>query len=259
MAKRDRDTSIWKDNFYRSLPPLYKCFWDYINDDCDNAGVWLTDFKVASIQIGRKINPEKAIELFGNRIQVFDSGNKWHIKTFISDKLGFNELDPKHKFQKSIMDLLAKHKIEKNGLYPDTLQSVKEREGQEKGKDVFKINYKESEKNSTVIAAVEILQPETFQPAALEENLKAVYTDQHREDLIMTFRDIDVDDQWQKFQVKVRGSPKFYRLHNSDGLRLAFNRHLQTAPKKHAVTKNKRNTIDLASGFAARHGSNADK
>ena len=127
MAKRDRDTNIWKDKFYQGLPPLYKCFWDYINDECDNCGVWITEFKTASNRIGRKVKPEVALELFGARIQVFDHGNKWHVKTFISDKLGFDELNPAHKFQKSIIDLLLKHKIQKNGVYPDTLQSVKER------------------------------------------------------------------------------------------------------------------------------------
>lgn len=134
MAKRDRDTAIWKNKFYKGLPPLYKCFWDFINDECDNAGVWLEDFAGAKNYIGKKVSAEKALELFGDRIQVFDNGEKWHIKTFISERLGFSELNPAHKFQKSIIDLLVKHKIEKIGVYPDTLQSVKEREGQEKDK-----------------------------------------------------------------------------------------------------------------------------
>lgn len=137
MAKRDRDTDIWKDKFYRGLPPLYKCFWDYINDECDNAGVWIEDLATAKLRIGKRVDRAKAIDLFGDRIQIFDSGNKWHIKTFVFEKLGFNELNPNHKFQKSIIELLAKHKIDKIKGYPDTLQSVKEREreGQEQGKE----------------------------------------------------------------------------------------------------------------------------
>lgn len=146
MAKRDRDTGIWKEKFYRTLPPLYKCFWDFINDECDNAGVWVADFPGAKLYIGKRIDPDKAIELFGDRVQIFDSGNKWHIKTFVFEKLGFTELNPAHKFQKSIIDLLHKHKIEKNKGYPDTLQSVKEREGQENGKDGIELNKKESVK-----------------------------------------------------------------------------------------------------------------
>lgn len=129
MAKRDRDTAIWRDPFYRALPPLYKTFWDFINDDCDNSGVWLVDFKVASLQIGKRLDQEKAVELFAPRILVFESGMKWHIKTFIPVVLGFSDLDVKSKFQKSIIDLLGKHKLTFNKGSVDTLQSVKERTG----------------------------------------------------------------------------------------------------------------------------------
>lgn len=84
---------------------------------------------------------------------------------------------------------------------------------------------KEPKENSMVIAAVDILDP-------LEFRLKEVYTDLNRGDFTMAYRDIDVDDQWVKFQAKVRGSPKFYALHDTEGLRMAFGRHLQNAPKK---------------------------
>lgn len=137
MAKRDRDTGIWKDPFYRSLPPLYKCFWDFINDDCDNSGVWGCDFRVASMVIGKRIDPEKAAILFGDRILVSEDGHRWWIKTFIPQVLGFevDSLNPSHKFQKSIMDLLTKHKIKNFRVFADTLQSVKERKGQERDKE----------------------------------------------------------------------------------------------------------------------------
>lgn len=140
MAKRDRDTGIWKDPFYRGLPPLYKSFWDFLNDDCDNCGVWCVDWSWAKICIGKKVDPEKAINFFGDRIQVFDSGKKWHVKTFVSEKLGFTQLNPAHKFQKSIIDLLVKHKIDSSKGYPDTLQSVKDMGkdndiGKDKGRD----------------------------------------------------------------------------------------------------------------------------
>lgn len=160
MPKRDRDTSCWKDKFYRSLPPLYKCFWDFINDDCDNAGVWIVDFPGAKLNVGKRIDPDKAIEFFGDRIQVFAGGEKWHIKTFVSEKLGFSELNPAHKFQKSIIDLMVKHKIEKIGVYPDTLQSVKEREGQEEGQGKEKDKGVQGEKlfPSNILQADELCQ-----------------------------------------------------------------------------------------------------
>jgi len=111
---RNRDIKIWKDKFYRELPPLYKCFWDYINDDCDNAGVWLVDPKVASICIGRKIHLTKAMELFGERIRISPCQQKWFITTFIQEKLNFDpaQLNPSNKFQKSIIELLNKHQVD---------------------------------------------------------------------------------------------------------------------------------------------------
>jgi hypothetical protein len=110
MANRNRNSTIWKDPFYRALPPLYKCLWDYINDDCDNAGVWIPDFKVASICIGRKVKPEIALELFRDKIQVLEEG-QWLMPAFISERLCFSDLKPSDRFQKSIIELLTKHKL----------------------------------------------------------------------------------------------------------------------------------------------------
>lgn len=128
---RSRDIKIWKDPFYRSLPPLYKCLWDYINDDCDNAGVWHVDFKVASICIGRKVKEDLALQHFGQRIIVSPCGHKWYITTFIQEKLAFDpaNLNPANKFQKSIIDLLNKHDIEKfKGLTSPLQWAISNRE-----------------------------------------------------------------------------------------------------------------------------------
>ena len=56
MAKRFTDTDKWKKGFIRNLPSKYKLLWLYILDDCNHAGIWDTDFEVASIRIGSKIN-----------------------------------------------------------------------------------------------------------------------------------------------------------------------------------------------------------
>ena len=49
MAKRMTDSDKWKKGFIRGLAPKYKLFWLYILDDCTHAGIWETDFEVASI------------------------------------------------------------------------------------------------------------------------------------------------------------------------------------------------------------------
>jgi hypothetical protein len=227
MAKRDRDTNIWKDKFYQGLPPLYKCFWDYINDECDNAGVWITEFKTASNRIGRKIKPELALELFSSRVQVFDHGNKWHVKTFVSEKLGFDELNPAHKFQKSILDLLNKHKIQKNGVYPDTLQSVKERTWEEQGKGKEGIEGGMGETLSPKPPEDDLFQPLT------DEWFNHIFDEMELERKAMAYRDHDIGDQLTKFKSKVIGAPADYIYRDTAGIRKAFDYQLRnTKPQK---------------------------
>ena len=63
MAKRFTDTDKWKKGFIKNLPAKYKLLWLYILDDCNHAGIWDTDFEVASIRIGRKINEKEAAKV----------------------------------------------------------------------------------------------------------------------------------------------------------------------------------------------------
>ena len=75
MAKRFTDTDKWKKGFIRNLPTKYKLLWLYILDDCNHAGVWETDFEVASIRIGSKISEKEAIKHFASQIRIFDDGS----------------------------------------------------------------------------------------------------------------------------------------------------------------------------------------
>jgi len=75
-----------------------------------------------------------------------------------------------------------------------------------------------------------------------EIDLDNVYDDITRESLLMAFRDIDVDAEWETFKAKVRGSPDHYRHRAISSLRLAFNHQLRNAKKKgHGNTGNKQN------------------
>tara|TARA_R100001244_G_scaffold130082_1_gene101964 strand:+ start:241 stop:876 length:636 start_codon:yes stop_codon:yes gene_type:complete len=88
MAKRFTDSDKWKKGFIRGLSPKYKLFWFYILDDCTNAGVWETDFEVASIRIGIKITEKEAINCFARHIKIFDDGDKWFIPKFVEFQYG---------------------------------------------------------------------------------------------------------------------------------------------------------------------------
>lgn len=83
MAKRFTDTEKWKKPFIRSLKAPYKLLWLYICDDCDHSGIWQVDMEVAEIRIGEKLNEQKAIECFAEKIILLDNGSKWFIPSFV--------------------------------------------------------------------------------------------------------------------------------------------------------------------------------
>jgi|TARA_R100000664_G_scaffold33984_3_gene53166 hypothetical protein len=109
MAKRFTDTDKWKKGFIRNLPAKFKLLWLYILDDCNHAGIWDTDFEVASIRIGSKINPTEAAKVFESQIKIFDDGNKWFIPKFIDFQYGtLNENSRPHQ---AVIKLLDKHDV----------------------------------------------------------------------------------------------------------------------------------------------------
>ena len=83
MKKRFSDVDKWKEVFFKRLPPAYKLLYIYINDDCDHAGVWQVDMDIAKKRIGMKIDEQTALELFKDKIHVFDNGNKWFLTDFV--------------------------------------------------------------------------------------------------------------------------------------------------------------------------------
>ena len=117
MAKRFTDTDKWKKGFIRSLPAKYKMFWLYILDDCNHAGIWETDFEVASIRIGTKITAAEASRVMASQVKVFDGGNKWFIPKFIDFQYGtLNENSRPHAAVIKLLDKYDVYNIE--GISP---------------------------------------------------------------------------------------------------------------------------------------------
>lgn len=81
----------------------------YLFDECDNAGVWDVEIDVASLKIGEKLNEKKAIELFFDKVIVFDSGSKWFIPAFIDFQYGV--LNPENRAHKSAIQILSKYNL----------------------------------------------------------------------------------------------------------------------------------------------------
>lgn len=109
MSKRFTDTEKWKKSFIRGLQGPYKLLWLYVLDDCDMAGVWQVDIEVAQIRIGEKIDTEKAIEIFGDRVQQFDNGKKWFLKDFVLFQYG--ELKDTNRMHLAVINILKKNNL----------------------------------------------------------------------------------------------------------------------------------------------------
>jgi hypothetical protein len=56
MAKRFRDTKLSREAWYRKLKPAFKCAWDFLCDECDEAGMWSIDMDALAFFIGEEID-----------------------------------------------------------------------------------------------------------------------------------------------------------------------------------------------------------
>jgi hypothetical protein len=129
MAKRFTDTNKYKKPFIRSLPGVYKLFWDYLYHDCDHAGVWIVDFDIAQVYLGTDmpINKTEALKYFnadGKRIIECDNGCRWFIPSFI--EIQYGELNEENKAHNSVINILKKYKLYNNKPLKNPLLRAKE-------------------------------------------------------------------------------------------------------------------------------------
>lgn len=113
MAKRFTDTDKWKDEWFMDLEPVMKCFWVYLCDTCDCAGVWRVNFKQASFVIGAVLDKQSTLKALGERITVL-SKEKWFIEKFIRFQYP-RGLSQDSKAHKGVLKSLEYHKIETKG------------------------------------------------------------------------------------------------------------------------------------------------
>lgn len=107
MAKRFTSTDKWDKEWFMNLSPKLKCLWVYVNDKCDQAGMWQVNYKLATMHIGEDIT-EKDIEAFGSRVEKFAPGKIW-----IVDHVDFQAGTPSEKCpaHKPIIKLLKKYSL----------------------------------------------------------------------------------------------------------------------------------------------------
>lgn len=71
-AKRFTDTAKWKDEWFKGLTMQAKLVWLFLCDDCDHAGIWITDFEVLSIRTGVRVNEQILEALLGQKVVKID-------------------------------------------------------------------------------------------------------------------------------------------------------------------------------------------
>lgn len=136
IVKRFTETQKWADPWFMDLPAKWKLFWVYLLDNCDNAGVWTPNMRLAAVQIGENFEAAEALRVFAERIEVLPNG-KWHVTKFV--EFQFGELSDSCKPHKSIKNLMEKHGLagsSKGYPYPlDTLQEKEKEKEQEQEQD----------------------------------------------------------------------------------------------------------------------------
>src|SRR5437870_390432 len=117
MSLRFTDTQKWEDGWYQELDPDFKHAWDYVNDVCDNAGVWevtplklkLANQKVGGRRDGFAIDWEAFRAEAKHRILVLENGAWWSTRHIVFQCRGILSTNPKNQPHRFIIRLLRGH------------------------------------------------------------------------------------------------------------------------------------------------------
>jgi hypothetical protein len=130
--KRMTETTKWSDPWFMELPPKWKLLWLYLVDNCDNAGVWQPNMKLASVQIGENIDATEAAAILQGRVTILESG-KWHVVKFVAYQYG--QLSEDCRPHKQVIDLQRHHKINTLSIgYPKGIHTLQDKD-KDKDKD----------------------------------------------------------------------------------------------------------------------------
>lgn len=85
--KRFTETTKWFDPWFMDLSVKHKLFWYYICDQCDGAGIWEPNIKLAQMLIGEPVELVEVLRVFRGRIEQLPNGKFW-VKTFVEFQYG---------------------------------------------------------------------------------------------------------------------------------------------------------------------------
>jgi hypothetical protein len=94
MPKRFTDTDKWRDEWYGSLSNDNRIIWQYLLDNCTNAGIFKKDWRLLRFQCNTIITEEDFKKVFEGR--VIDCGNFFFLPKFLKfqNKKGLNSNKP---------------------------------------------------------------------------------------------------------------------------------------------------------------------
>ncbi len=113
MPKRFTATEKWHDNWFMGLEPKYKALWGYVCDNCDHAGIWEGNWKLASFQTGFEYDPAEALKAMDGR--VIPIGGKFFLPGFVPFQYG--NLNPGSRVHLSVINRLKSVGLFGKGLH----------------------------------------------------------------------------------------------------------------------------------------------
>jgi hypothetical protein len=154
MKKRFVDAEIWLKEWYQELNIKEKLLVKYLFDNCNNAGMWNCNYRMASFIIGDTISKEDIENINKkNKLFIFIEDNKIFIPQFIEFQYG--TLSEKFNPHKVVIEQLKKYDLYKY-LLPTmvaTNGSLQDKEQeQEQVKEQVQVQEKEVEKISEKIS-----------------------------------------------------------------------------------------------------------
>ena len=167
MSKRFAATEIWDKQWFNSLSVKHKCLWKYLCDKCDIAGVWETNFPLASFQIGETIT-EEDMSVFGDRITLLECG-KYYILGFIEFQYG--RLSPDCNPHKPVLKLIEKRGIKGIATLPRRVPGSLKDKDKDKEQDKDKVKDQEAfQKKNPPYAA--LMSSPHFRSVTVEQYMK---------------------------------------------------------------------------------------
>ena len=123
MSKRFTDTEKWTDPWFRRLPPKFKSLWEYLRDNCDQAGFWKVDVDYAIFHIGESFTPQEALSALNEgKNRILSHGLHWQIVEFIPFQFG--RLSEDCKPHRPILGLIEKYQNKGYGKGINTLKEM---------------------------------------------------------------------------------------------------------------------------------------